>query len=268
VVSFVLNALLSHAALAWGDEGHEVVAFIAQAYLDPAVRTKVNALLAADTDSLTEHDIAAEATWADKYRDANENGGRRKTELWHYVDIEIAAPDIDRACFGHPPVPPGQPASHGPAKDCVVDKIQEFAAELSDPGTPPEEQVVALKFLLHFVGDLHQPLHAADDEDRGGNEKKVTASGFKVGNLHHYWDTEFVSRLGPDAKRIAPDLIERISQARVRDWSNGEPRDWALESFQVAKKDLMGGSQSPALEERTGCPPITLRCQSRMWQRS
>jgi len=79
------------------------------------------------------------------------------------VDIEIDGPNIDEACFDHPE--PDHPASTGPAKDCVVDKIQEFADELANPDTDPEEQVVALKFLLHFVGDLHQPLHAADDHD-------------------------------------------------------------------------------------------------------
>lgn len=70
-------------------------------------------------------------------------------------------------------------ASDGPAADCVVDKIQEFAAKLGNPGTDPEEQVVALTFLLHFVGD---PLHSSDDNDRGGDDKKVSANGFKAGN--------------------------------------------------------------------------------------
>ena len=84
-------------ALAWGDEGHEVVALVAQSFLAPEVRKRVTALLAADTDSLTPHDIASEATWADKFRDANVNGSREKTRQWHFVDMEIAAPDLDAA---------------------------------------------------------------------------------------------------------------------------------------------------------------------------
>ena len=165
-----LAFLPSHGAMAWGDEGHEVVALVAQAHLDPAVLKKVNALLAADTDDLTAHDIASEATWADKFR-----AGHRETAAWHFVDIELSNPNLDQACFGHPAVASGQPASKGPTDDCVVDKVQEFADELSNPNTAPEEQIVALKFLLHFVGDMHQPLHAADDNDRGGNQKKVSA---------------------------------------------------------------------------------------------
>ncbi len=153
-----------------------------------------------------------------------------KTRQWHFVDIEITAPDPDQACFGHPEIPAGAPASNGPADDCVIDKIEQFAAELADPATDHEEQVVALKFLLHFVGDLHQPLHSSDDNDRGGNAKKVSAAGFRAGNLHHFWDTEFVNQLEADARSIASDLIGHISQ----------------ESFQVAKDDAYGQLPEPS----------------------
>jgi hypothetical protein len=253
VLVLVLNALLSFPASAWGDEGHEVVALIAQAHLDPAVQKRINALLGADTDSLTAHDIAAEATWADKLRESGGNGVRQMTRQWHYIDIEIAAPDLDRACFDHPSVPPGTPASKGPARDCIVDKIQEFAAELSSPATDPEEQIVALKFLLHSVADVHQPLHASDDHDRGGNDKRVSASGFKAGNLHHYWDTAFVDRLGPNARRIATDLNGHISELEVQAWSQGEAVDWALESFKVAQDDTTVSSPSSTQAAAFGC---------------
>src|SRR5215470_8378703 len=175
-LALATNFVQTRPALAWGDEGHEVVALIAQSFLDTNALKRVNALLAADTDSLTAHDIASAATWADKFRDSNRNGARQKTSQWHFVDIEITAPDLDAACFNHPQIPSGTVAANGPAADCVVDKINEFAAELANPATDAEEQIVALKFLLHFVGDLHQPLHASDDHDRGGNDKKVSAS--------------------------------------------------------------------------------------------
>jgi len=224
-------------ALAWGDEGHEVVALVAQSFLEPDVRKRVNALLAADTDNLTAHDITSAATWADKFRDANENGSREKTRQWHFVDIEITAPNLDEACFNHPPIPTGTTASDGPAADCVVDKIQEFAAELANPATDIEEQVAALKFVLHFVGDVHQPLHSSDDHDRGGNDKRVSASGLSAGNLHHFWDTEFVDQLVPDAKTIASDLIGHITKDQQPQWHSGSPADWAQETFRIAKDD-------------------------------
>jgi len=233
------------AALAWGDEGHEVVALVAQSYLDPDVRKRVNALLAADTDNLTAHDIASAATWPDKLRDANTGGSREKTRQWHFVDIEITAPNLDAACFNHPTIPTGTPASNGPAADCVVDKIQEFAAELADPATDLEEQVVALKFLLHFVGDVHQPLHSSDDNDAGGNKKRVSAEGFKAGNLHHYWDTEFVDQLGPDAKTIASDLIGHITKDQQTEWQSGTAANWAQEAFKLAQSDAYGQLSEP-----------------------
>jgi len=106
-------------AVAWGDEGHEIIALIADRYPDPAVRAKVAAQLAADTDMLTDHDIASEATWADKYRDSDRNTTNARYEAtwrWHFVDIEIAEPDLASACFGHPSLPAGVPASEGPRK--------------------------------------------------------------------------------------------------------------------------------------------------------
>ena len=245
-LTLAINITQPRTALAWGDDGHKVVALIAQSFLDTNALKRVNALLAADTDSLTAHDIASAATWADKFRDSNRNGARQKTSQWHFVDIEITAPDLDAACFNHPPIPSGTVASDGPAIDCVVDKIQEFAAELTNPATDPEEQVVALKFLLHFVGDLHQPLHSSDDNDRGGNNKKVSAAGFRAGNLHHYWDTEFVDQLETDPKSIASDLIGHISRDQVSTWQSGSPSDWAMESFQVAKDDAYGQLPEPS----------------------
>nr|WP_294560022.1 S1/P1 nuclease [uncultured Rhodopila sp.] len=243
VLAFALNVVSCGPAVAWGDEGHEVIALIAQARLDPAVRKAVSALLAADPDPLTAHTIAAEATWADKLRESGD--ARQRTRQWHFVDIEISEPDLDQACFGHPPVPTNVPASNGPAQECVVDKVQEFAAELANPATGPEEQIVALKFLLHFVGDLHQPLHASDDHDRGGNDKPVSAAGFKPGNLHHFWDTAFVERLGPNAGTIATNLLGHLSEDVAQAWSRGVASDWALETFRMGRDDAYGQLPQP-----------------------
>jgi len=97
-------------------------------------------------------------------------------------------------------------ASGGPPNACVVDKIRQFNTELAAPGTDPQERIIALKFLLHFVGDVHQPLHSADDHDQGGNSKRVSARGFPAGNLHHFWDTEFVEQW--KRRRENPSLTE------------------------------------------------------------
>jgi hypothetical protein len=245
-------------ALAWGDEGHKIIALIAQHYLDPAVGSRVATLLAADTDNLTAHDIASEATWADKYRDSDRDTTKiryQATRQWHFVDIELSQPDLASACFGHPPFPPGVSASKGPPQACVVDKINQFAAELGNPAIDASEQLLALKFLLHFVGDLHQPLHAADDHDAGGNRKLVTGDGLHSSNLHHYWDVEFVERLGTDPRQVAAALIGQISEGQRQEWSRGTPADWAMEAFALARSDAYGLLPRPDDRGTYALPP-------------
>jgi hypothetical protein len=233
---------------AWGDEGHEIVGLIAEHYLTPSVRARVQALLATDDSGLTARDIAHEATWADKYRDSDRDGSRRRyygTRQWHFVDLELDSVDLNRACHGRPALPEGTPASRGPEDGCIVDKIEEFRAELRNPRTDPRERRLALQFLVHLVGDVHQPLHAADDHDQGGNREIVSAPGIGTENLHHDWDTEFVARLGADETDIAGRLIARITDAERRQWMRGTPVDWALESFSVAKTHAYGALPAP-----------------------
>lgn len=227
-------------ALAWGDEGHMIVGLIADHYLTAGVRAQVDSLLAADSSGLTATDIASEATWADKYRNSH-----RETASWHFVDTEISDGDIDAACFGHPSLPANTPASGGVAQDCVVDKVDQFSTELRDPATTPAERLLALQFLLHFVGDMHQPLHSSDSHDRGGNDETVSASGIAAGKLHAYWDTAFVNKLGSDQNKVASALIAKISSAEVRQWQKQTPRDWSLEAFDIARTDVYGKLPTP-----------------------
>jgi hypothetical protein len=240
-------------ALAWGEEGHEVIGLIADHYLDPAVRARVAALLAGDDTGLVARDIASESTWADKYRDSDRDSGKARylgTRSWHFVDLEIDGPDLGRACDGRPGLPPDTPASRGPADDCIVDKLEQFAAELQDPRTAESERRLALQFLLHFVGDVHQPLHAGDDHDQGGNRKRAEGPGIPADNLHHDWDVEFVRRLGPGGREVADGLIARISAADLARWSHGTPADWALETFGVAKAHAYGLLPAPGAGSR------------------
>jgi hypothetical protein len=223
----------SGSAFAWGDLGHEVTALIAYRHLTAKARAALDALLASDPDSLTQPDFASRATWADKYRTSH-----RETSSWHFIDVEIDRPDMAAACFGFPALVPGQLASQGPAQDCVVNKIEEFFAELKSPATAPAERVLALKFLIHFVGDLHQPLHAADHSDRGGNCVALSPSPDGVDtNLHAYWDVGAVATLGRSAPEIAARLNADISQDDLNSWTQGDARSWAQESFALGQKD-------------------------------
>jgi hypothetical protein len=229
VFALLLTGLCTGQATAWGFEGHQVIAAIARSYLTPAVRDRVDRMLAADPDALTNHDMAAEATWADRYRGA----GHPETGNWHFVNIELDHPDLSAACFGFPSS--GPMASQGPADDCIVDKLQAFTKELADPATAEVERLLALKYVLHFVGDVHQPLHAADNHDRGGNCVSVALGGPRTINLHSYWDTAVVEALGSDPAALAQKLAGTIAPGQARAWGQGDAKAWAQESYVVGR---------------------------------
>lgn len=231
LILFAVATLASAQAIAWGDLGHRVTALIAYRHLTPQARAALDAMLAGDADTLTAPDFASRATWADRYRSTH-----RETAAWHFVDIEIDGPDIAAACFGFPALG-GVPGSAGPAEDCVVNKIDEFAAELKSAATPRAERLLALKFLIHFIGDLHQPLHAADHHDRGGNCIGLSRPHEQAANLHAYWDVDVVEALGDSPGQIAEKLDARLSGTEKKNWSGGKTASWAMESFEVGRHD-------------------------------
>jgi hypothetical protein len=234
---------LPRGAFAWGDEGHEIIALVADHFLASEARQKIAALLATDDDELTAHDMASEATWADKYAQSDRDTTRQRydaTYRRHFVNLELAGPDLDAACYGHPAVAPGRPAAQGPAADCIVDKIDQFEAELAAPGTPAAERLLAFKFLLHFIGDLHQPLHASDDHDAGGGKMPVAAPDIEASNLHIFWDVDAVRQLGSGAVGIAGQLIAGVTPEEERHWCRGNAADWALETFGVGRDHAYG----------------------------
>ncbi|HEY2751722.1 S1/P1 nuclease [Phenylobacterium sp.] len=235
------------AAGAWGDQGHEIIAALAKSYLKPAVLTKVNALLAAHQDNVPiAADMSTRATWADKYRDQDRPTGPQYlgTRNWHFVDTPLATPTSNAAVATalaqvcpHPTL--NGPASLGaPPDDCVVDKIKQFEAELADKTVPQPERVFALEFLLHFVGDVHQPLHATDDNDRGGNCVLIHGgpNGQQI-NLHAYWDTRIIEILmnGATPTDYANSLKAQITPGQKAAWETDDATAWAIESFKVGK---------------------------------
>lgn len=239
----------------WGNEGHEIIATVVASYLkknSPDTLSKVRALLKRDRDNdLTDTDIASEATWADAYRESSPTA-RDATRQWHFVDIDYDNNDIDKAidsaCFGHKTA--ADPASEGPPDSCVVDRVEVFKKELADPATSPKERLLALKFLLHFVGDVHQPLHAAThfsgankQEDFGGNCVGILRGRATVPvRLHSYWDTTLVQRaVGKDVDNAADTVFALLTPATVKKWSGGDASDWAKESFGIARDKVYAG---------------------------
>ena len=247
VVAAAINS--NSQALAWGNEGHQTITLIVRHYIDqsPAVAAKMDSILSSppsnDPDIGSDFDVLA--TWADRYRESDPPGPTRPrydaTHNWHFVDIELdGSNDKTSACFGNM-LPSTAAAFPGVPNDCVVNKINQFGRELRDPATSPTERKLALLFLLHFVGDIHQPLHAADNHDAGGNTVYVVTGNAKNGtNLHSYWDSNTVRRLGSTPQKVADALIGDIDPSDIAAWTSTTVADptwaWADESFAIAQK--------------------------------
>lgn len=225
-----LLLLLCEGATAWGRVGHETVVRIAIEEMAPDTLEAAKALL--DTD---EAGLVAAATWADKVRDDEEDDRWAHSFSWHFTNIDIDDPDIASACHGHPAVPEGKWASEAPAGSCAIDKIAQFHAELGDPEVPARERRLALKFLLHLVGDLHQPLHSADDDDRGGNDKRARLPGHDPAPLHHYWDTVLVPAIEGGPRALAKALGAGDETPTADDALAPDPRAWAEQTYALAR---------------------------------
>ena len=212
-------------ALAWGAEGHRVIADIAAHHLTQAASAEVKRLLAIEGAP----DLAAISTWADDIR-----SDQRATAPWHYVDIPVTAStyEAQRDC---------------PRRACVVAKIGEYAAVLANRTASDAARLRALKFVVHFVGDVHQPLHAADNGDRGGNDVHLLWDG-TMANLHHIWDTELVRAAGADETTLAEQLDHAVELQEIAAISGGTVTAWANEAHGLAVEHAYGGlPPSPAL---------------------
>jgi len=236
IAAMALAALaVPQVAGAWGIEGHETIALIAESYLSPAEHAEVQRLLSLPIELNPPATMKDRATWADAYRQSSD-AARKLTHLWHFVDLEIDSPDMTAACFGDHPLPAGTDPGWNAPNECVVQKIEEFRRVLADKSQPDKARARALSFLLHLVGDVHQPLHAAErHDDQGGNLVYVVAGSARYGtNLHSFWDRDTVKRLGSTPEALSGTLIADISGADRAAWQQGTSRDWAMESYQIA----------------------------------
>ena len=239
-------ASIPHSAMAWSNEGHEIVAVIARDELTPLTRAWVDHILAEDTGP----DMPSQADWADAWADRHP-----ETARWHFIDIELDSPDLAAACHGF--ARSSGLTSAGPADDCIVNKLNAFEEELSSAATPEPERILALKYVLHLVGDIHQPLHASDHHDKNGECVMVTIAGHRRLSLHAYWDTAVLQPLGPDPVAAAHALEAHITRAQKAAWSKGSPADWAQGSYNLAKSLAYTIGSPPNCA--TKAAPIALR---------
>lgn len=206
-------------AMAWGHEGHKIVAEVAEHYLNATAKEKITRLLA----SIHQKNIADIASWADMYRRTHPETGP-----WHYVDIPLNATSYDSSKY----------CKNG---GCVVSAITKFERELANTNLSEEERAIALKFVVHFIGDVHQPLHSSDNNDRGGNDVKVTFFDHHT-NLHAVWDYGIIEKTGMDAEQYSAYLIQKYHSdaADVTQLEKGTPVNWAMQAHGLAVKYAYG----------------------------
>lgn len=235
VAVFILLVLSAATSFAWGPEGHRIIADLAEQRLTPIARQHVKELLGND-------DLAAIANWPDEVRH-----DRPESYDWHFVDIPMNASGFSesRDCYRPDPKYPSSLQDH---HNCVVDRITMFKQIVADRNAPKEQRVEALKFLVHFVGDIHQPLHDIG-EARGGNDIHVsefgsTQCGKYPCNLHFAWDVGLIEHTGLTEEQYVRKLDQIIARQKLNASWVGTPEQWANESFGLARKIWLkdGGS--------------------------
>jgi hypothetical protein len=224
---------------AWGCEGHEIVALIAMKHLTPQVATQVNAILNASPIAATMRHycrnsglplVAEVATWADDVRSEQPD-----TAPLHFINIPLFATrdkyDAAKACD----------------PTCITDAIAKFQRQLKT-SSDAKARADALRFLIHFVGDINQPLHDEDNSDQGGNcvpleyedeTPRVTNAQHEdyFPNLHSIWDTGMIQTLLAEHDMTLEefaDFLDHRYKPRLERWKTGQPLDWAWEGHDLA----------------------------------
>jgi hypothetical protein len=237
----ILACVASTTLTAWSAQGHRLVALVAASHLTPTARQNVAWLL----DDAGLDDVAA---WADWYLEGN-----NQTSFWHYVNIppDATTYDRDRDCPRQPGVATG---GRGDAwRDCVVDRIPYNEGRLANTSLDRADRAVALKFLVHLIGDIHQPLHALGVE-RGGNGIPVSVFGFPTCayddgtryscNLHGVWDTALLAHRQLGDQQYLAELERQIAVNHWDETATGTPAEWAMESHALAKASLVPSGAS------------------------
>lgn len=226
-------------AFAYGEFAHRITAAIAEKNVDPVTGQRMKRLFQSakllGTPRCKLEDIGDASVWPDCVRRDRLRWGY--TAPWHYQNIDICKPfALPAACR---------------SGNCVSAQIDRNAALLKDKSLPAHIRLEAMAFLVHFVGDMHMPLHSGDRNDRGGNDVSA-AYGIIEGrmNLHWLWDGPLAERAITDG----PDLVRRYSVAEKAAIAIGTTEDWAKQAWQISRD-----YSYPAAEDQPSCnaPPAS-----------
>ena len=230
-VAFALLLSFPTHIFAWGREGHHIIALLVESRLNESAKARIAELLGQET-------LTAASVWPDEIRNDH-----RETAGWHYVSIPRSAPFYDEARDCYKPDPSSKETQTDRA-NCAVARIDLYARILADSSQTKTAQVEALKYLVHFASDLHQPMHAMDT-GRGGNDIKIVEFGHPMCgpdrqcNLHGLWDTGLIEHSESDEGAYTHRLEALIAQDHMDRIPEGRPADWANESHVLAEGALL-----------------------------
>jgi hypothetical protein len=219
--------LTAQAAVAWGPQGHRTIGAIADRLLTPGAHAAVLQLLEDDRDKFGNPSgrttLESVSEWADEL-----HGTPVARPSWHYDDVPICGSEAK--------------ARYCPNGQCNTEQLKRLTGVLGDTRAPARERNEALKWVVHLVGDIHQPLHAADNGDHGGNLVLVALEGMRTRgreNLHRAWDSDLVQRVLHARNHQQPprDIDALASEAAnlERQVGQGTPDSWARESNNLAR---------------------------------
>ena len=197
--------LSARPAFPWGANGHRAVGRIAERHLSEAAARGVASILGSES-------LAQAATWPDEIRS---DPSRDRAKPWHFVDLD------DGETYDPAKYPEGN----------AVEAIDRFGKVVRDPQADRTARIEALRFLVHFVGDLHQPLHVGRRGDRGGNSIQVTWFG-EATNLHSVWDEKILEAEKLSYTEVV-DFVDHPTLDEVRTWQASVPVDWMKESAEL-----------------------------------
>lgn len=220
IFALILSALIPNQAMAWGEYGHRTTGDIALANVKPETRAAIARLIAYEsrlgTPDCRIRNLQDATVWPDCVRRDYWRWGF--TAAWHYRTAPICEAYNARSnCSGG---------------NCVTGQIERNQRILADESLPPNVRLEALTFMVHFVGDVHMPLHSGDKDDKGGNDR-VTSYGIVPGlNLHGIWDSTLAERAITSAR---PSLVRKYSPTERAELAGGDAAEWGRESWQLAR---------------------------------
>jgi len=201
---------MSFQVLSWGQTGHRVTGAIAEQYLTPEAQLAINQLL-------INEDLAEASTYADEMRSDPSEFWQKTANPWHYVNVFDRKNYIDVA---------------PPLEGNAVTALEMFTKQLISKQSNLAEKQLALRFIVHIIGDLHQPFHAGNGTDKGGNDVKLKFF-WDDSNLHRVWDSGLIDRQQLSYTEWTQILSRKISDQQAKEWMEVDPKVWIAESAKV-----------------------------------